>query len=136
MSTVRQTAGNAVAYIRSVASRITADDGIAGLHCVRSKRRYRRRFAALPDATSFVVEVPKLLVAEACRTDASITAVVVAGVPVSTQLRYGVSAWDVKFKPAANAPCSTTAAIATRMSAIRARELIARSPRGRPAQRP
>src|SRR5258708_6158150 len=74
-SMVRQAAGTAVRYRRSVASRTIAVAGIVGLHVERSNRTYKRRLAPLPAATLLVVTVPKLLVAEACRTDASRSAV-------------------------------------------------------------
>src|SRR4029078_7553740 len=90
----RHAAGNPLTYIVNVARRIVDDDGMVGLHCVRSNRMYIRWFAAAALATAVVVAVPKFVAAGASRTPTSGTAVVELGVAVIVQLRYGVICCD------------------------------------------
>jgi len=65
---------------------------------VKAGRWAFRRGRAAPTATG----PPRI--AESFRLAGALTAVVVAGVPLRTQVRYGVSAWALKLRPAAKAP--------------------------------
>src|SRR5207249_9232008 len=62
-----------------------------------------RWLTLLPDETVLLLRVPKFDPGVPCRTVASVTAVVVAGVAVTVQVRYGVRFCDVRVRLAANA---------------------------------
>ena len=81
MSIVRQ-AGTALKVVtqRREPDRRGQRDGRTALG--ESNRRYSRWFAPTALETLFVVDVPKLVVGVACRTPASMTAMVEVGVPV------------------------------------------------------
>src|SRR5262245_19220336 len=135
-SIVRQAAGIALMYRRTVARRTVAPEGIAGLHCVRSNLTYSRWLAALALEPRCVVAVPKCVVALACLTVESMIDVIVAGVAVRVQVRYGVKPWDVRVRLAAAPPrneasVETIAIDAMRIAANRPRSLTDRPGRGR-----